>query len=89
MMHRERDGHMVVERVLKSFISECKSGAEGRRTIVTSSPTTEWSGLRKCRRAAIAANEAQSKRLPSSLRKCTSTRIDQTCAQEVSGDQRR
>lgn len=50
----------------------------GGRTMVTSSPLTVTSGLLKCRRAVMAAIDAQSSMLPSSSRKWTSTRNDQT-----------
>ena len=40
-----------------------------RLAIVTSSPRTETSGLRKWRRAVMAAIDAQSSRFPSSSRK--------------------
>lgn len=92
-MNRQRDRYSLRYRVLQlskfrtalsssRFALESENG--GRRvTIVTSSPITVTSGRRKCRSAVMAAIDAQSSIFPSSLRKCKSTRIDQTYVARV------
>lgn len=87
-MDRQGHGHAFRHRVLfltlPSASSFGRKGERAGRTTVTSSPTTVTSGLLKCRRAVMAAIDAQSSMFPSSSRKWTSTRMDQTCAPDSS-----
>lgn len=74
MMYSQKYWRSFVRCVLLSAVTE-----KTRRTRITSSPITSTSGRLKCRRAVIAASDAQSSRFPESDRKCKVKRSCQTC----------
>lgn len=73
VMEGEGDGGTLRRGMLKTRQTMRSASDErvSRRTIVTSSPMTSTSGLRKCFRAVIPARQAQSSMFPASARKCT------------------